>query len=242
MPKKPKVVLDSVVLVSAFLTKGLASELLALCAVKSQPYTAEEILQEIRRVLLEKEHIRSRYKYSGANVEAFVSRLQEIFTIVGPLPELQVVERDPKDDMIIACAVEAKADYIISRDIHLLDLRTYEGIQIVRPEDFIHYLRDEKQAKKYVKVSLWLRVENNSKFVRGKGRSREEIERFVLSRYSMRKLRKDGWEYKLVIPYENDEDLDDIIYDMIQEMADIADSRHGFIEYDVVDMDSDRSW
>ncbi len=142
---KPKVVLDSVVLVSAFLTKGLASELLALCAARSEPYTAEEILQEVHRVLLEKEHIRSRYKYSGADVEAFVSRLQEIFIIVGPLPEVQVVERDPKDDMIIACALLAKADYIISRDIHLLDLRTYRGIRIVPPEDFVHHLRSNKK-------------------------------------------------------------------------------------------------
>ena len=142
---KPKVVLDSVILVSAFLTKGLASELLALCATKSEPYTAEEILQEVHRVLLEKEHIRNRYKYSSADVEVFVSRLQEIFIIVGPLPELQVVERDPKDDMIISCALLAKADYIISRDTHLLDLRTYRGIQIVPPEDFVHHLRSNKK-------------------------------------------------------------------------------------------------
>jgi putative PIN family toxin of toxin-antitoxin system len=137
----PKAVLDSVVLVSAFLTKGLASEVLALCATSSELYTAEEILQEVRCVLLEKEHIRSRYIYSDADVEAFVSGLQEIFIIVGPLPQLQVVARDPKDDMIIACALLAKADYIVSRDIHLLDLREYQGIQIVPPEDFVHHLR-----------------------------------------------------------------------------------------------------
>ena len=137
----PKVVLDSVVLVSAFLTKGLASEVLALCATSSELYISEEILQEVRRVLLEKEHIRSRYKYSDLDVEAFISMLQEIFIVVGPLPKLQVVERDPKDDMIIACALLTKADYIVSRDMHLLDLREYRGIQIIPPEDFVHYLR-----------------------------------------------------------------------------------------------------
>jgi len=142
MPKKPKVVLDSVVLVSAFLTEGLASELLTLCAENAELYTAEEILREVRRVLLEKKHIRRRYKYSDTDAEMFISRFQEISIIVEPLPELQVVERDPKDDMIIACAVGAKADYIISRDTHLLDLKEYKGIQIIPPEDFIHYLRN----------------------------------------------------------------------------------------------------
>lgn len=78
---KPKVVLDSVILVSAFLTKGLASELPALCAARSEPYTAEEILQEVHDVLLEKEHI----------------------------------------------------------------LRTYRGIRIVPPEDFVHHLRGNKK-------------------------------------------------------------------------------------------------
>lgn len=95
---------------------------------------------------------------------------------------------------------------------------------------------------KYQKVNLWLRVENNSKLVRGRKRSIEEIEEDVLSRHNMRKLHKDGWEYELTIPYENDEGLDDTIYDMIQEMADIADSRHCFIEYDVTAVDSDRVW
>jgi predicted nucleic acid-binding protein len=83
--RKPKVVLDSVVLVSAFLTEGLASELLDMCRKEATLYTAEEILQEIRRVLLEKEYIRNRYQYSDADVEIFV-------------PDLRVIERDPKDD------------------------------------------------------------------------------------------------------------------------------------------------
>ena len=62
-------------------------------------------------------------------------------TIVPTLPDLRVMVRDPKDDMIIACAVAAQADYIVSRDRDLLDLGTYQEIQIVTPEAFIQYLR-----------------------------------------------------------------------------------------------------
>ncbi|MBF0231067.1 MAG: recombinase family protein [Desulfamplus sp.] len=97
--------------------------------------------------------------------------------------------------------------------------------------------------KKSIKVELWLRVENNSKFVRGKSKVRKHIEDFILSEYDMKKPDKDGWEYELTIPYENDKDLDDKINSMLQEMDSEADMRNCFIEADVTAMDgSDRSW
>ena len=61
MTRKPRVVLDSVVAVSSFLTTGLTAELVLLCEEKVDLYTAEKILQEIRYVLLAKPHIRNRY-------------------------------------------------------------------------------------------------------------------------------------------------------------------------------------
>ena len=89
-----------------------------------------------------------------------------------------------------------------------------------------------------------LRVENNSKFVRGKTKAREEIERYVLSHYHLEKPQKDGWEYVLAIPYQTDEELETIIYrDILQEAAFHADIRHCFIEADVVSLnDPDRFW
>ncbi len=142
MTRKPRVVLDSVVAVSSFLTTGLTAELVLLCEEKVELYTTEKILQEIRHVLLAKPHIRNRYDYTTTEVDVFVAYLQEISTIIEQLPELNVIEHDPKDDMIIACAVAASANYIISRDKHLLDLGRYQDIQIVTPENFMQILRD----------------------------------------------------------------------------------------------------
>jgi putative PIN family toxin of toxin-antitoxin system len=142
--RRPRVVLDSVVLVSVFLTEeGLAAELFAECVEKAELCTAEEILQETRRVLLEKDHIRSKYAYHDREVERFIELVREKCTVASELPPLHVIERDPKDDMIIACAVAAQADYVVSRDLDLLDLGEYRGIQIVSPEDFVQYLRDD---------------------------------------------------------------------------------------------------
>ena len=95
-----------------------------------------------------------------------------------------------------------------------------------------------------MKVRVWLRVENNSKFVRGKGKAREEIERRVLSRYSMESPDKKRGEYLLSIPYTTDEELDRIIYNEIwQEAESIADLRNCFTEGDVISLDDpSRRW
>jgi hypothetical protein len=105
-------------------------------------------------------------------------------------------------------------------------------------------LNQVPSKSRVMKVTLWLQVENNSKFVRGKKRVREEIEQFVLSRYGMDKEQSDGWEYTLTIPYETDEELDSIIYDEILNEANrLADDRHCFVEADVTSVDDpERSW
>jgi hypothetical protein len=95
-----------------------------------------------------------------------------------------------------------------------------------------------------MKVQLWLRVENNNKYVRGRKKAREEIESWVLRRYGLRATDEGGPEYLLTIPYTTDEELDRIIYDDIWREADsIADARNCFVEGDTVSLDDpDRSW
>ena len=44
---------------------------------------------------------------------------------------------DPTDNKFLACALEKKADYIVSRDPHLRNLKHYHGIQIVDAKSFI---------------------------------------------------------------------------------------------------------
>jgi uncharacterized protein len=61
--------------------------------------------------------------------------------IVADLPPLRVVADDPKDDPIIAAAVVAKADYLVTGDrAHLLSLGSYEDIQIFSPREFYQIL------------------------------------------------------------------------------------------------------
>ncbi len=89
-------------------------------------------------------------------------------------------------------------------------------------------------------VTLWLRVENNNKFVRGRKRAREDIEAFHLRRYGMKKL--NDVECELTFSYEDDAHLDKQIYDLLRELDEEADMRHCFIEFDARENAGDRSW
>ena len=99
------------------------------------------------------------------------------------------------------------------------------------------------EQPKVMKVNVWLRVENNSKFVRGKKKVREEIELYVFGRFDMEPGPRSSCEYVLSIPYTTDAELDSIIDEICGEAEDIADSRHCFTEVSINALeDPDRSW
>ena len=85
-------------------------------------------------------------------------------------------------------------------------------------------------------------IENNSKFVRGKNESRRQIEEFVFAPYAMEKPHHDGWDYVLKVPYENEADLNEQVDEMISEASSIADLRNGYIEMNITEPATNRSW
>ena len=142
-----RAVLDTSVLVSALLTpEGVPGQLLdraeegtfILCI-------SPAILEETRHVLLREPKLQARYGYSAASVETFSAGLLELADLVVEIPALPgAVPLDPKDDMIVATAVAARADYLVTGDRrHLLVLGHYEGIHILAPRAFLEVLGDE---------------------------------------------------------------------------------------------------
>lgn len=91
----------------------------------------------------------------------------------------------------------------------------------------------KRQQSKVAEVELWLRVERNNKFVRGKKKAREEIERYVLSQYDMKKKSKDSWEYQLKIPYLDEADLENKVYHIYNEAESFANMRNCFTEANI---------
>lgn len=97
-------------------------------------------------------------------------------------------------------------------------------------------------AQKIAIVEVWLRVENNNKFVRGKNESRRQIEQYCFSAFDMVKKDKDGWDYILKVPYTKDKDLDKTLYDLMHEAESIADCRNGFTEMSIMEPATGKSW
>jgi putative PIN family toxin of toxin-antitoxin system len=136
-------VLDSTVLVSAFLTPGGAADALVdqAKAGRITGVVAEEILAETAAVLLTAERLRQRYPYTDADVHEYLQSIRQAAVIVADLPPLSGLVRDPNDDVILACAVAAEASYVVTRDDDLLSLGTYERVAMVSPEALLAILR-----------------------------------------------------------------------------------------------------
>ena len=142
MPEVLTAVIDSTVLVSAFLTEGGVSAALLRFAREGVflVFLCEDILTETEHTLAYP-RIRERYDYTDADVTDFLHRLRIAANLVDELPHVTVV-RDPNDDMVIATAVQAQAAYIVTRDNDLLSLQQYEDITIISPEAFIAIVRE----------------------------------------------------------------------------------------------------
>ncbi|MBF0565175.1 MAG: hypothetical protein HQK89_08030 [Nitrospirae bacterium] len=51
---------------------------------------------------------------------------------------LDVIINDPSDNKYLACALEGGSDFIISGDSHLTDLKVFQGVEILKPEEFLY--------------------------------------------------------------------------------------------------------
>jgi putative PIN family toxin of toxin-antitoxin system len=139
-----KAVIDTSVMVSvAFAVQGIAKELRDMIADgRFILATSKPILKELYQVL-HYPHIVKRFSPSEENIQAFIALIIEHAVIVKGLYEVNGISEDPNDDMFIACAMEADADYIVSRDPHLRNLKHFHGIQIVDATTFIKKVKGE---------------------------------------------------------------------------------------------------
>lgn len=73
---------------------------------------------------------------------AFVEDVRADTLLVQPTRRVSAIEDDPDDNHVLACAVTAGADFIVSGDRHLLDLRSFEGIPIRSAREFLETAAD----------------------------------------------------------------------------------------------------
>ena len=133
-----KVVIDTNQFVSALISKkGQSARLLDLW--REQHFilvTSLEIIAEIKEVL-EYPHISKKYKLNKADITSLLFLIEHEAVVIPALPAVCIIKDDPDDNKFLACALAAKADYIVSGDQHLLSLGNYESISIITVKDFL---------------------------------------------------------------------------------------------------------
>jgi uncharacterized protein len=67
-----------------------------------------------------------------------IALLETLATIVEPTSHVSVVPGNHADNLVLACAVDARASFLVTGDRrHLLPLREYEGVHIITSSEFL---------------------------------------------------------------------------------------------------------
>lgn len=130
-----RVVFDTNIYISAFAIPGGQAEDAYLKAIQGniELFSSVPILTETATVLQRK------FDWSEDRTRAVVQAIAHVSTIVVSTTHLTVVKDEP-DNRILECAIAADADIIVTGDRHLLLLKQYQGIRVIRLADFLSRL------------------------------------------------------------------------------------------------------
>ena len=133
-----KAVLDANGVVSARLWRGAPFDCLnAWSQGKFQAIIDPSLVAEYEETLEE-----LRLDYPDSPCVDWVTALKSAADLVFPIDRASGVVADPFDEMVLECALAARATFIVSGDKkHLLPLGDFRGIPIISPGDFLRRLR-----------------------------------------------------------------------------------------------------
>jgi len=130
-----RVVFDTNVLVAAFISEGLCSKLLHRANRGNfDLYISSFIIIEFQKTL------KAKIGLSESEIKALVDLLQETVRVADPgekeEKQAEGTCRDKADDHVLACALACKADYLVTGDQDLLEIRKFHKVRIITPRDF----------------------------------------------------------------------------------------------------------
>lgn len=134
-----KLVVDTNVLLSSFIGAGpprlivnrIRDKLDLLCV---SPPILEEYLMVLQRAGMAEDLLASLFSLFQDTDHVF---------LVHPSRHVDVISEDPSDNMFLECAIEAEVNYLISGDRHLKRLKSFQGIEIITPREYLSRLRTE---------------------------------------------------------------------------------------------------
>jgi putative PIN family toxin of toxin-antitoxin system len=131
-----RVVADTNVLISALLFGGVSDQVfLAGLRGEIQLITSDPLLKELERVL------KNKFKLDVHFVREVIDEVRNVAEVVEVSSHIDVISHPDEDNRVLECAVEGKADFIVTGDTrHILPLKEYRGIKILSPSEFIRRL------------------------------------------------------------------------------------------------------
>ena len=128
----------------ALIWGGLPAQLIqAAVDEKITLYTSPQLLSELREVN-NRPHLAARLLAKQSSAAQALMFYQGLAISVSPLNTPRVVPTDPDDDHVVAAAVAARANIIVSGDSDLLNLSAHQGIKILAPAMALHQLNQNQ--------------------------------------------------------------------------------------------------
>lgn len=135
-----RLVLDTNTAISGLLWHGTPGKLIDAARAKSVTLCTSAMLLAEPRGVLTREKFASQLNTRGLNAIEVFDGYAALTAIVFPATIQPTIVNDPSDDAVLACALGAKAELIVSGDRHLLDLLEYQSIRIVTATEAVTLL------------------------------------------------------------------------------------------------------
>jgi putative PIN family toxin of toxin-antitoxin system len=132
-----KIVLDANIFISSFFWGGNPRKVLErVIAGTDELFITKEILDEINNVIG-----RPKFHTDENEINYFINLIEEIATKIVSKRRINNGSRDKTDNKYIECGITAHIDYIISGDIHLLEMKEYENLKIVTAKEYLEIIK-----------------------------------------------------------------------------------------------------
>ncbi len=128
-----RILLDTNVLIAAFIARGTCSEVLEHCARNHTLVSSKPLFQELD------EKLAGKFGFTRKETREVAALLRGKTEMVEPVTLDQPVCRDPDDDVVLATALAGACDCIITGDKDLLVLERFRQIPILAPGNFWRY-------------------------------------------------------------------------------------------------------
>lgn len=125
------IVLDTNVIISALIFGGKPRVILELVVRKKlKGITSSPLLTELTEILIKK------FRFSQKAATVTENKIKEGFELVYPRKIIKILKDEP-DNRVLEAALAGQAEFIVTGDKELLNLKSFRGVKVLNPTDFL---------------------------------------------------------------------------------------------------------